>query len=72
MSKLNEKARWIAKLVEYYDSWDEEDYGYVDLTLDGKLIRTNNLDCDGGRYFNKKTFAKYINNLIDEWISDED
>lgn len=63
--EITEKQKWIKKLIDYAEAWDVEWYGYVGITFDNRLIPTNNLDCDGHRYFNKKTFIRYINSQME-------
>ena len=38
------KRATIKKLRAYYDSWDTVQYGYLQITQDGKLLPTNNID----------------------------
>jgi hypothetical protein len=63
--ELNQKQLRVKRLIEYAEKWDCEQYGYVAIDYKGALIRTNNIDCDGMRYFNKKTFIKYIDRVME-------
>ncbi len=46
------------RLMETAKRWDTEDYGYIGIGISGNIWFTNNFDCDGSRYFNKRQFEK--------------
>ena len=64
MPDISYKQMRVKKLIDYAEKWDLEDYKYVGICLDGRLIPTNNLDCDGLRYFNHVSFLNYINDVM--------
>lgn len=47
-------------------NWDAEDYKYMTVSLHGKVLFANNLDCDGDRYFSKKQFEKLFGRILTE------
>jgi len=47
--------------INYYEKWNPEQYGYMELELHtGAVVFTNNLDCDGNPYFCYKSFLRVI------------
>ena len=53
------KVKFIKKCKRYAANWDTERYGFVQVTDDGRLIRTNNKDIDG-LYLNKNEFFSFV------------
>jgi len=41
-------------------SWRTEDYKYICLGLSGNTYFSNDLDCDGTRYWSRKSFDKFL------------
>jgi len=50
--------------VAYYERWNPEDYGYMELEItSGAIVFTNGLDCDGNIYFGYNSFLKTIEKI---------
>ena len=51
------------KLRKRAKRWNTEDYGYICMDDDGRVYFSNEIDCDGVRYWNKRSLDK----LLKKW-----
>jgi hypothetical protein len=48
----------LQKLKNAFKRWNPEDYKYISLGFNNYVGFTNDLDCDGHRYWSYKSFKK--------------
>ncbi len=53
----------IDQLTKARDRWDRSEYKYLVIDIDGKILYSNDLDCNGYRYFNLKSLNRCIDQL---------
>lgn len=47
--------------VAYYERWQPEEYGYMELEIvSGAVVFTNDIDCNGNPHFGYKSFLDTI------------
>jgi hypothetical protein len=54
------KSTDIWRLLKAAKKWDTEDSRYLCLGWNNAVYFSNNIDCDGTRYWSRKGFAKFI------------
>ncbi len=50
----------IDNLILESEKWDQEDHKYICLGIKDQVYFTNNLDCDGGRYWSRFSFEQFV------------
>ena len=50
----------LERLLKVAEKWDTEDSKYLCLSFSNAVYFSNELDCDGARYWNRKSFEKFM------------
>ena len=50
----------LERLLKVAEKWNTEDSRYICLNWNNAVYFSNDIDCDGARYWSRKGFAKFI------------
>ena len=53
----------LNNLINKAKSWDRERYGYIVMDWKGAVYFSNNIDCDGCRYWHYNSYLGFIEKL---------